>query len=71
MQRRLCRLVRFQQRLESSEVAEHPTCRPGKRVEMNPIDIIRFGDHRRARWGVADQLAMMQQLGAIPAAPSA
>jgi len=35
------------------------------------IDIIRFGDDGRARehWGVFDQLAMMQQLGAIPAGP--
>jgi predicted ester cyclase len=43
----------------------------GKRVEVNLIDIIRFGDDGRARehWGVIDQLAMMQQLGAIPAGP--
>jgi steroid delta-isomerase-like uncharacterized protein len=45
----------------------------GKRVDVNLIDIIRFGDDGRARehWGVFDQLAMMQQLGAIPAAPPA
>ena len=44
----------------------------GKRVEVTLIDIIRFGDEGRARehWGVVDQLAMMQQLGAIPAGPS-
>ena len=43
----------------------------GKRVEVMLIDIIRFGDDGRARehWGVVDQLAMMQQLGAIPAGP--
>ena len=43
----------------------------GKRVEVELIDIIRFGDDGRARehWGVVDQLAMMQQLGAIPAGP--
>ena len=43
----------------------------GKRVEVNLIDIIRFGDDGRVRehWGVVDQLAMMQQLGAIPAGP--
>jgi steroid delta-isomerase-like uncharacterized protein len=43
----------------------------GNRVEVNLIDIIRFGDDGRARehWGVVDQLAMMQQLGAIPATP--
>lgn len=41
----------------------------GKRVDVKLIDIIRFGDDGRARehWGVVDQLAMMQQLGAIPA----
>jgi steroid delta-isomerase-like uncharacterized protein len=45
----------------------------GKRVEVKLIDIIRFGDDGRARehWGVVDQLAMMQQLGAIPAGPLA
>lgn len=45
----------------------------GKRVEVTLIDIIRFSDDGRARehWGVVDQLAMMQQLGAIPAGPQA
>ena len=45
----------------------------GRRVEVQLIDIIRFGDDGRARehWGVFDQLAMMQQLGAIPAGPPA
>jgi steroid delta-isomerase-like uncharacterized protein len=45
----------------------------GRRIEVQLIDIIRFGDDGRARehWGVFDQLAMMQQLGAIPAAPPA
>jgi predicted ester cyclase len=40
----------------------------GKRVDVSLIDIVRFGDDGRARehWGVVDQLAMMQQLGAIP-----
>lgn len=44
----------------------------GKRVDVNLIDIIRFGDDGRARehWGLVDQLAMMQQLGAIPAGPA-
>lgn len=43
----------------------------GKRIEVKAIDIIRFGEDGRARehWGVIDQLAMMQQLGAIPAEP--
>ncbi len=45
----------------------------GKRIEMSLIDIIRFGDDGRARehWGVADQLALMQQLGVVPAMPQA
>ena len=40
----------------------------GKQVDVQLIDIIRFGDDGRARehWGVFDQLRMMQQLGAIP-----
>jgi len=45
----------------------------GKSVSMNLIDITRFGDDGLARehWGVADQLALMQQLGVIPAGPPA
>lgn len=41
----------------------------GNPVSVNLIDITRFGDDGLARehWGVADLLAMMQQLGAIPA----
>jgi steroid delta-isomerase-like uncharacterized protein len=42
----------------------------GKSVDVELIDIIRFGDDGLAHehWGVADQIKMMQQLGAIPAA---
>lgn len=45
----------------------------GKRVDVQLIDIIRFGDDGLARehWGVVDQLTMMQQLGALPAGPPA
>ncbi|HKZ81846.1 MAG TPA: ester cyclase [Pyrinomonadaceae bacterium] len=45
----------------------------GKPVSVNLIDITRFGDDGLARehWGVADLLAMMQQLGVIPAGPPA
>ena len=45
----------------------------GNQVSMNLIDITRFGDDGLARehWGVADQLAMLQQLGVIPAGPPA
>lgn len=40
----------------------------GKGVDVQLIDIIRFGDDGLARehWGVFDALAMLQQLGAIP-----
>jgi len=45
----------------------------GKSVDVQLIDIIRFGDDGLARehWGVFDALAMMQQLGVIPEDPSA
>jgi steroid delta-isomerase-like uncharacterized protein len=45
----------------------------GKPVSVNLIDITRFGDDGLAceHWGVADQLALMQQLGVIPAGPPA
>jgi len=45
----------------------------GKRVDVQLIDIMRFGDDGLAleHWGVIDSLAMMQQLGAVPDGPSA
>lgn len=45
----------------------------GKSVDVQLIDIIRFGDDGLAHehWGVFDALAMMKQLGAIPEDPSA
>ena len=45
----------------------------GKSIDVQLIDIIRFGDDGLARehWGVFDALAMMQQLGAIPESPPA
>jgi steroid delta-isomerase-like uncharacterized protein len=44
----------------------------GKSVDVQMIDIIRFGDDGLAHghWGVFDALAMMQQLGAIPEPPA-
>ena len=44
----------------------------GKSVDVQLIDIIRFGDDGLARehWGVFDALGMMQQLGAVPAPPA-
>jgi steroid delta-isomerase-like uncharacterized protein len=45
----------------------------GKSVDIEMIDIIRFGDDGLAHehWGVFDAMAMMQQLGAIPEPPAA
>ncbi len=45
----------------------------GKTVDVQMIDIIRFGDDGRAieHWGVFDTMTMMQQLGAIPDGPPA
>ncbi len=45
----------------------------GRRVDVQLIDIIRFGDDGLAleHWGVLDALGMMQQLGAIPAPAAA
>jgi len=40
----------------------------GKGVDVQAIDIVRFGDDGLAHehWGVSDVMAMMQQLGAVP-----
>jgi steroid delta-isomerase-like uncharacterized protein len=40
----------------------------GKSVSIQIIDIIRFGDDGLAHehWGIADVMAMMQQLGVVP-----
>lgn len=45
----------------------------GRRSDVPLIDIMRFGADGRVRehWGVFDQLAMAQQLGAIPSGPPA
>ena len=45
----------------------------GKSVDVQLIDIFRFGDHGRAgeHWGVIDLMTMMQQLGVVPAGPPA
>jgi steroid delta-isomerase-like uncharacterized protein len=43
----------------------------GKSVDVQLIDIMRFGDDGlvHEHWGVFDALAMMQQLGVVPAGP--
>jgi steroid delta-isomerase-like uncharacterized protein len=43
------------------------------RVEVSLVDIMRFNDAGRVceHWGVADMLSLMQQLGAVPAGPTA
>ena len=45
----------------------------GTRVEMQLIDIMRFGGTGRVceHWGVADMLSLLQQLGVVPAGPPA
>ena len=45
----------------------------GKSMDVQLIDIMRFGDDGlvHEHWGVVDALAMMQQLGVVPAGPSA
>ena len=45
----------------------------GRRVDVQLVDIMRFGDDGlvREHWGVFDQMTMMQQLGVIPDGPPA
>ena len=45
----------------------------GRSVDIQLIDIMRFGDDGllREHWGVADVMKMMQQLGAVPEGPPA
>lgn len=45
----------------------------GKSVDVQLIDMFRFGDDGllREHWGVLDSLALMQQLGVVPAGPPA
>lgn len=44
----------------------------GKHMDVQLIDIVRFGDDGLAHehWGVFDALAMMHQLGAVPEGPA-
>jgi steroid delta-isomerase-like uncharacterized protein len=45
----------------------------GKRVDVQLMDMFLFSDDGRVHehWGVMDALALMQQLGAVPAGPAA
>ena len=45
----------------------------GASVDIQLIDIMRFDDAGRVceHWGVTDMLSLMQQIGVVPAAPSA
>lgn len=45
----------------------------GKHVDVQAIDIIRFNEAGLAceHWGVMDVMSMMQQLGVVPAGPTA
>jgi steroid delta-isomerase-like uncharacterized protein len=45
----------------------------GNRVEFGLVDIMRFDDAGLVceHWGVADMLTLMQQLGVVPAGPTA
>jgi hypothetical protein len=45
----------------------------GRSIDVQLIDIIRFGDDGLAHehWGVIDSMTMMQQLGVVPAGPPA
>ena len=40
----------------------------GKHIDVQLVDIVRFGNDGRARehWGVFDAMTMMQQLGVVP-----
>jgi steroid delta-isomerase-like uncharacterized protein len=43
----------------------------GKSIDVQAIDIVRFGEDGLARehWGVFDAMTMMQQLGVVPEGP--
>ena len=45
----------------------------GKHVDVQLIDIMKFDDAGSVRehWGVIDTMSMMQQLGVVPAGPTA
>ncbi len=60
--------VRFTGTHEGEFMGMPPT---GKSIDVQAIDIVRFGDDGLAHehWGVFDAMGMMQQLGAAPGPP--
>jgi steroid delta-isomerase-like uncharacterized protein len=44
----------------------------GKRIDVQVIDIMRYGEDGlvQEHWGVADMMAMLRQLGAVPGPPA-
>jgi predicted ester cyclase len=52
--------------VNTGSVMGHPTS--GKAVEVDVIDILRFADGRAVEhWGIADQLGLLIQVGAVTA----
>lgn len=60
--------VRFTGTHQGEFIGLPPT---GTSIDVEAIDIVRFGDDGLARehWGVSDVMGMMQQLGAVPGPP--
>lgn len=55
--------------VQATQIGEFAGIPPtGKRITVQAIDIFRMADGKvREHWGITDRLAMLQQLGVIPA----